>query len=176
MVSESNARELAGELLGVDSRRWRHSAAVAAQARRLSECDADVDADQLVAAAWLHDIGYADAINDSGFHPLDGARFLRRQGEEVLACLAAHHSSSDVEARHRGLSGQLEQFELPAGVLLDALTFCDMTSGPTGERVSFDERLAEILERYGPDHVVGRSIRDAEGSLRAAVDRFAHLL
>lgn len=176
MISELSARELAGDLLGVGSRRWHHSVAVAAQARRLCECDDDVDDDQLVAAAWLHDIGYADAINDSGFHPLDGGRFLRRQGEESLACLTAHHSSSDIEARHRGLSAQLDQFELPAGVLLDALTFCDMTSGPTGERVSFDERMAEILDRYGPDHVVGRSIRDAEGSLRTAVNRFAHLL
>jgi hypothetical protein len=32
-----------------------------------------------VAAAWLHDIGYAPAIAESGtgFHPLDGARYLR---------------------------------------------------------------------------------------------------
>ena len=29
--------------------------------------------DDLVAAAWLHDIGYAPGLVQTGFHPLDGA-------------------------------------------------------------------------------------------------------
>jgi HD superfamily phosphodiesterase len=33
--------------------------------------------DLLEAAAWLHDIGYSPEIAVSGFHPLDGARYLR---------------------------------------------------------------------------------------------------
>ena len=36
--------------------------------------------DDLVAAAWLHDIGYAPELVETGFHPLDGARYLRREG------------------------------------------------------------------------------------------------
>src|ERR1700709_226024 len=88
VVSEFDAQDLAGELLGVESRGWRHSVAVAAQARRLSRRHDGIDADLLVAAAWLHDIGYAEAVTDSGFHPLDGARFLRGRGAEALAGLA----------------------------------------------------------------------------------------
>jgi hypothetical protein len=26
----------------------------------------------LIAAAWLHDIGYAPGLPETGFHPLDG--------------------------------------------------------------------------------------------------------
>ncbi|WP_406239339.1 hypothetical protein [Nocardia sp. NBC_01009] len=30
-------------------------------------------------AAWLHDIGYAPDIARIGFHPVDGAEFLRER-------------------------------------------------------------------------------------------------
>ena len=45
------------------------------------------DADLLVAAALLHDVGYAPSLNRLGFHAVDGARFLRAQGQERLARL-----------------------------------------------------------------------------------------
>jgi len=34
------------------------------------------DGELLVAAALLHDIGYAPDLVDTGFHPIDGARYL----------------------------------------------------------------------------------------------------
>ena len=36
-----------------------------------------------MAAAWLHDIGYAEELLDTGFHPLDGARFLASAGARL---------------------------------------------------------------------------------------------
>jgi HD superfamily phosphodiesterase len=48
----------------------------------------------LVAACYLHDIGYALALARGGFHPLDGARFLRALGRERLACLVQRLGSS----------------------------------------------------------------------------------
>ena len=36
--------------------------------------------DVLVAAPWLHDIGYAVEVTDTGFHPLDGACYLASPG------------------------------------------------------------------------------------------------
>jgi predicted hydrolase (HD superfamily) len=35
------------------------------------------DVEQLRAAAMLHDIGYTPSLATTGFHPLDGARYLR---------------------------------------------------------------------------------------------------
>lgn len=47
-------------------------------------------ADCLVAAAWLHDIGYAPSVRQTGFHPLDGAMFARSAGfGELVASLVA---------------------------------------------------------------------------------------
>jgi hypothetical protein len=54
------------------------------------------------------------------------------------------------------------------------LTRCwmaDMTTGPSGEELAYDDRLAEILARYEPDSIVGRSMRRAEPAIRAAIDR-----
>ena len=71
------AAELARKLLEVPlPRRWAHVQGVAAQARSLAPILGD-DADLLEAAAWLHDIGYSPELADTGFHPLDGARYLR---------------------------------------------------------------------------------------------------
>jgi hypothetical protein len=53
-------RLMAESLLGADEQRWRHVQAVAHRAVRLA-------ADEVVvAAAWLHDIGYDSSIHRSG--------------------------------------------------------------------------------------------------------------
>jgi hypothetical protein len=129
-------------------------------------------ADVVEAAAWLHDIGYAEPLFDSGFHPLDGARYLRdtRVGDRQLWTLVAHHTCALVEAQERGLDEELAA-EFPIGKVepfaVAALTYCDMTTGPDGQRVDVDERIAEILARYPADHVVHRSIARAAPQLRA---------
>lgn len=124
------------------------------------------------AAAWLHDIGYAEPLVVSGFHPLDGARHLRDTGfgDRRLWTLVAHHTRALVEAEERGLAEELAA-EFPTAEIdpfaLAVLTYCDMTTGPDGQRVDVDERIAEILKRYPADHVVHRSIARAAPLLRA---------
>jgi hypothetical protein len=125
----------------------------------------------LVAAAYVHDIGYAPSLNRLGFHPVDGARFLRRHGHERLACLVAHHSGARFEAEERGLLDELVAFPIEDGPVLDALTFADMTTGPAGEPMTLEERIGEIQRRYPPDDPVHRAIRRARPLLQAAVDR-----
>ncbi|MGI5457676.1 HD domain-containing protein [Streptomyces sp. CA-249302] len=169
------ARDLAKSLLAEPlPRRWTHSQGVAAKAGVLAEI-LGVDAELLWAAAILHDIGYAPTLAVTGFHPLDGARYLRDHSaaDERLVRLVANHSCAVLEAEERGLREQLEdEFPLldhPA--LVDALAYCDMTTTPDGEPTTVDARLAEILGRYGLDSIVGRFIRRAEPELCAAVHR-----
>jgi HD domain len=126
--------------------RWQHVQAVADEARRIGLDLADEDRDVLVAAAYLHDIGYAPSLNRLGFHPVDGARFLRQHGHERLARLVAHHSGARFEAEERGLLDELAAFPVEDGPVLDALTFADMTTGPAGEAVTLEERVGEILD------------------------------
>jgi hypothetical protein len=167
------ARDLAGsELAEALPRRWQHVQAVAAQAARLSVVPGMVG-DILVAAAWLHDIGYAPGLIDTGFHPIDGARFLRKLGaDDRLVCMVAYHSCAVYEARVRGLEDVLlAEFRHETSPTYDALVFCDLTTGPAGERVTYPERIKEIRERYGPDHEVTRALGLSEADLSACCER-----
>jgi hypothetical protein len=132
------------------------------------------DADLLEAAAWLHDIGYAPDLDGTGFHPLDGARYLRdvEHADPRLCSLVAHHSCADIEAEERGLADDLAREFLRLEVILeDALAYCDMTTTPTGHVVSVQDRLSEIVERYGPGDIVTRFIRKAGPDLVSSVVR-----
>lgn len=127
----------------------------------------------LLAAAWLHDIGYAPELADTGFHPLDGARYLRAAGAPSRLCsLVANHTGALVEAEARGLADALvQEFPTEDSLLADALTFADLTTGPTGSAMTVEDRVAEILGRYEPGHVVHESIYRAAPDLIATVRR-----
>ncbi|WP_328855049.1 HD domain-containing protein [Microbispora hainanensis] len=155
------ARDLAERLLAKAlPRRWAHTKGVAARAVSLAPILGD-EADALTAAAYLHDIGYSPELVDTGFHPLDGARYLRdvAGADERLCRLVAHHSCAVNEAAERGLLDVLNaEFAQERPELAEALTYCDMTTGPDGRHLDVTERLAEIHSRYGPEHLVSRSI------------------
>jgi HD domain len=154
-------------------RRWAHTQGVAAAARTLAPV-LGPDGDLLTAAAWLHDIGYAPDVTDTGFHPLDGARHLRdAEGANGMLCrLVAHHSCAVNEAAERGLARDLiTEFRPARRDLADALTYWDMTTSPDGHRLPIEQRLAEIRSRYGPDHLVSRTIGRSEPQLTRAVTR-----
>lgn len=126
--------------------------------------------------AWLHDIGYTPAIAraGTGFHPLDGARYLRdtERAGPVLCRLVAHHSRALDGAAELGLADDLSrEFPDPPEGLADALTYCDMTTGPDGQPVPVEQRLAEIRVRYGPGHVVTRAITTSAPEITGAVHR-----
>ncbi|GAA0426378.1 HD domain-containing protein [Streptomyces luteireticuli] len=168
------AHDLAESLLAEPlPRRWGHSCGVQARARGLAPVLGD-DAELLEAAAVLHDIGYSPRLRDTGFHPLDGARFLRvvEHADERVVRLVAHHTCALLEAEERGLREELEsEFALEQPHLVDALLYCDMTTTPDGDPTNPTDRVAEIVGRYGADSVVGRFIRRAEPEILAASER-----
>ncbi|MEV6612131.1 HD domain-containing protein [Kutzneria sp. NPDC051319] len=151
-------------------RRWAHVTGVAERAAGpASRLPAG---DLLVAAAILHDIGYAPKIALTGFHPLDGARYLcELNAPKRLCALVARHSSAVVEAGFRGLEAELEEFPDEESAERDGLWWADMTTTPDGKHTDLNERLREIRTRYGPDHLVTRSIERSTPELTAAVER-----
>lgn len=162
------------ELSAVLPRRWAHSRGVARRAANLGQILRE-DTGLLLAAATLHDVGYAPRLAATGFHPLDGARFLRNEhgADERLVRLVANHSFALLEAEERRLREELEaEFPLlEEPLLVDALVYCDMTTTPFGEPTTAQERVAEIVGRYGADSIVGRFIRRAAPEIFAAVGR-----
>ncbi|MGP3934251.1 HD domain-containing protein [Nonomuraea sp. KM88] len=163
---------LAKDLLATTlPRRWAHTQGVAEQADSLASI-LGADADTLLAACLLHDIGYAPDLVDTGMHQLDGARYLRdvAGADERLCRLVAYHSCADNEARQRDLFDVLAQeFDQERPDLARALTYCDMTTDPDGRHLDVLDRLAEIHARYGPEHVVSRSITDATPCIVSSV-------
>jgi hypothetical protein len=166
-VQVERARQIAEMLLAEPlPRRWAHTQGVAAAARRLAPILGE-DAELLEVAAWLHDIGYAPAIAHVDFHPLDGARYLRdAEHADLRVCaLVAYHTGGLDGARERGLGDELEvEFTAPSEFLEDAITYCDLTTSPDGNEVDPEERVADIVRRYGADHPVGKgAIRSSRG-------------
>jgi putative nucleotidyltransferase with HDIG domain len=173
VIKPDEAARIAKSLLEHElPRRWAHTQGVARCARSLAEAMGEWE-DLIEVAAWLHDIGYAQPVARTGFHPLDGARYLGGLPEVplVVCQLVAHHSGAAVEAEERGLAAVSDEFAMPPQELLDALTYCDLSTSVDGEPTNVDHRLAEILVRYAPDHVVHRSIRRSSPMLRHASRR-----
>ncbi|MEV6101034.1 HD domain-containing protein [Nocardia sp. NPDC051981] len=136
--------------------------------------------DETVTAACLHDVGYGYPV--LGFHPIDGAQLLAARGYSRIAChLVAFHSASRIEAEVRGISPDVfDPFVLEEisgiDVASDFVWWADMSTGPTGDPVTIDQRLADIRVRYPDGSIVRTAIDRAEPLLRAAVQRVSALL
>ena len=168
------AQQLARALLQEPlPRRWAHVQGVANRARSLAAV-LGADAELLEAATWLHDVGDAPDLAVTGLHQLDGARYLRdtQHADAMLCRLVAHHSCAIIEASERGLADVLNsEFDPAPDVLTSVLTYCDMTTSPDGQPAPVERRLAEIQRRYGPGHLVSRSIRRATPMILRAVEQ-----
>ena len=151
--------------------RWSHARGVAARAEEIAGAVDPHDRPVLIAAAYLHDVGYAAELVVHGFHPLDGALWLRAQGQVRLAGLVAHHTGAMFEASAHGLADALAAFHDERSPVSDALAYSDLTTGPNGEPMSVAERLSEIERRYGPGSLVVRALEDASSALEAMIRR-----
>jgi hypothetical protein len=171
MTVETWATAQAERLIAPLGDRWTHVQAVADKARGLAAVLSAEDTDLLVAAALVHDVGYAPSLHRLGFHPVDGARFLRDQDQERLARLVAHHSGARFEAEERDLVEELAAFPVEDGPVMDALTFADMTTGPTGQSMTLAQRIEDVQRRYPSNDPVHRAIIRARPELQAAIDR-----
>ncbi|NKQ58234.1 HD domain-containing protein [Amycolatopsis sp. K13G38] len=169
---------MAKQLLADESpRRWAHTQGVARRAAEVAGALPPEDRQVLVAAAWLHDIGYAEEVIDTGFHQLDGARYLLAHGAPRRVCaLVAHHSGAAAVAEVRGLSAELGEFDDEHGPVRDALWYCDMTTGPDGTPMSFAERMRELRARRSPDDPAIQALATNEDERASAVQRTEHLL
>jgi hypothetical protein len=161
------AEEVARALLADEGTRLAHVRTAGAVAQRLAILFDDEEAALLVAAATLHDIGYSALIRGTGFHPLDGARFLHAEGYSLrLASLVGHHSLARMTAPAPLLLELEAQFPREDSLLTDALAYADMHSAPDGRLISAQARLAEIATRR-PD----RAEAERAAMLRAAIAR-----
>ena len=133
-------------------------------------CSTPREAQLLVGAATLHDIGYAPQIAHTGFHPLDGALYLRTLGYPPrLVNLVAHHSQAVILAHDHGIDDLETRFPREDSLLADALVYSDMHSSPEGTIIdpqtrldphnSLPTRVTGLVER-GPLGIGGFAVWD----------------
>lgn len=154
------ARDAAREELRHLPRRLSHVESVGNRAQIFIAGLSPGQAELLVAAAWVHDIGYAENLSRTAFHPLDGARWLRgEEFPEEVVNLVAYHSGAIFEAEERGLLDRLlSEFPEPNDQLLRRLTAIDMSTDPDGNEIEPSKRIGEILTRYDAQHPVHRAV------------------
>lgn len=174
----SDAAALADRLLASVGTRLAHSAMVAEQADRVARLLEEPWRSAATQAAWLHDIGYSEQVARTGFHPLDGARWLRDRGWPSEVCrLVAWHTAAGVEAKILGLGEDLAaEFNEPPSLALAILAWADLSSSPGGAPCLVSRRIDDILDRYPADSAVYTAMAAARPDLCAATERVELLL
>ncbi|MDM7856660.1 HD domain-containing protein [Cellulomonas alba] len=170
MWSAEHAAKVASEYLSGLGRRWEHVRTVGRLADELAAVGA-ISAD-VAAAAWLHDLGYAEELSTTGLHALDGAAFLADEGAPTgVVGLVAHHTGAVFEAEERGLTRELANMPPAEPSELDVLTLLDLVTAPDGSLTDPETRIAEILSRYPTSSPVHRSVSRACTRLLASAAR-----
>jgi len=153
------ARDLSRKLLSKMPKRWAHTTGVAAEVTRLYralQMDQD-DAEGVLAAAWLHDIGHAPRLRDTGFYPLDGALYLnRRQWSFQICSLVANQCGARFAAADLGLGRRLWPFRGTEGPALDLLTYAHLTVAADGAPTSAPDGITDLLGSADPHSPAGR--------------------
>lgn len=170
------ATKQATSLLPPLGNRWLHVQGVVERARWVGQLFNERDCSYLIAAAYVHDIGYAPSLKKTGFHPLDGADYLQSKGQDRLATLVAYHSAAQFEARLRGLASELAKFPHEYSAVADALAYCDLTTSSIGEQVSFEKRIADIRSRYDDTDIVVQALRQAMPTWSIAIEHIERAL
>lgn len=166
------AAALARELLGPHGTKLDHVRTASRVAMGLGALFGPDEHRLLIAAANIHDIGYSPAAASTGFHPVDGARHLRRLGfDERVVCLVAHHSHAQLLAPHDEIERLVAAFAAPDPLLADALVYADMHSSPSGQLTNAASRITDIERRHPHPRVGQRSV-----ALRASVRRIEDAL
>ncbi|MCI5064646.1 HD domain-containing protein [bacterium] len=129
--------------------------------------------DQILRASLLHDIGYLPELKHylsehtpyevTGWHPIDGANYLRHRKEPLLAELIEGHSNSLEVTELRGFPPFTPSEQLGAKII----TYCDVQTGPTGEPIDYHQRLEEIRNRKGEDSISYRAHKNAKHRIEA---------
>jgi hypothetical protein len=172
------AETLARRLLSDDSDRLAHCRYAAELAALAVDALGLQDAESIVAAAWLHDIGHASGLARTGFHPLDGALHLASEGwPHATVLLVAHHSHAAVLAPYFGVESQMAVLDHVPGEADDILAFADVRSGPTGMGTMYDQEFDQTRASRARSPLVPDDVWVARyGLLRATANRIAGVL
>lgn len=118
--------------------------------------------EKVVCSAYLHDIGYSEQINHTGFHPYDGYVHLKELGiDEDICSLVLHHTGAKLlidmfpeqfEDSVVGFYKKTPELTKKQFGYLLYLDKADARTDSQGFYVTVEERLKDISDRYGESH------------------------
>lgn len=165
---------LVQELLRERPQRIEHVRGVARTARELAPQLGltGETARELEMAALFHDVGYAAVARGTGYHPLDGAVLLAHLGapDPVVAAVLLH-GLAGVEGRELPAAAAAYRLPVEHADLIDAVSFCDLRTGPDGEAVTLGERIESVATRYGEEDEVTVVMRAKRSAFEALLNR-----
>lgn len=169
-VIVSRARALAADILRDDPGVHEHSRRAARRAAAVASRIPSSRTAEVVAAAWLHDIGYTARLRRTGFHPLDGALFLMaEEWPERVVRLVAHHSLASLEAPFYGVENHLGVIEVVTGVDADILISADLSAGLGNPAPTVAARLEALSLADAKVGLIPEDVRQARyAGLQAA--------
>lgn len=117
--------------------RWQHILGVARKAKEIAEIMRPNDtkfAEDMFLLGMLHDFGYEFCELGPDHGPI-GGEILRRSGYKYWREVAEHSIP--------------EAFSFSDEIFI--INCADMIVGPNGEKMTMEERIADIVKRYGKD-------------------------
>ncbi|MBR1825316.1 MAG: HD domain-containing protein [Alphaproteobacteria bacterium] len=121
----------------ITENRWKHILGVARKAKKLAlkfKPNDDKFAEDMFLLGLLHDFGY-EFIESNASHSVVGGEILARNQYKYWQEVSLHGNET-VESMSDALF---------------ILNCADMSTGPSGEDFTFEERLSEIANRFGTD-------------------------
>ena len=121
----------------ISESRWRHILGVARKAKILADKLKPNNvqyAEDMFLLGIMHDLGY-EFIESNASHAAIGGKILKRSGYQYWQEVTQHGDETVDDMTDE----------------LFILNCADMSTGPNGEDFTFDERLKEIVQRFGKD-------------------------
>lgn len=123
----------------ITQNRWQHILGVARKCKEFAVRYKPEDgefAEDMFLLGMLHDMGY-EFMESNASHAFVGGSILKRSGYKYWQEVALHGDES--------VDNMSDE--------LFILNCADMSTGPSGEDFTFDERLAEIKSRFGAEAI-----------------------
>ena len=120
-----------------------------------------IDKYTVLKIAEFHDIGYADCLAITGFHPLDGYTHIIENTSRLIATGVLMHTHSqdlvkyttpEIQEKYKSklLSSGAKRKEFDHLTLfINIVSLCDMQIDSTGKTVTLEQRYTDLCKRYG---------------------------
>ncbi|MBA4603287.1 HD domain-containing protein [Thermoactinomyces mirandus] len=177
--------KILNEYIPSETNRYQHILGVADRMKQLLEQITVNETDKrlLIQAAYLHDIGYSDRLNKHHFHPLDGAIFAQQMNfpKPVIAAVLFHSGAYESVKETRNdlfptYSLNDDLLDKTDHLFIDLVTYCDLHTSPLGKEIPFEERIQDIVDRYGEHHEVSQSMIKNMTNFKKTIQRVEKLI